>query len=104
MARLPTPIPLPIPRSAPNNFPPPQLAQGGYRACNRLGIEACTSPVLKISFETAASFLVSATLHGDVDALTSPAARIILGRPVGVGTGAIELVQDMAARPEQLAC
>ena len=104
MARLPTPKPLPKPRTAPNNFPPPQHAQGGYRACNRLGIEACTSPFLKISFETAASFLVSATLHGDVDALTSPAARIILGRPVGVGTGAIELVQDMAARPEQLAC
>lgn len=93
---------------APSHRPQPLYLrpnpQGGYRACNRLGIEACTSPFLKISFETAASFLVSATLHGDVDALTSPAARIVLGRPVGVGTGAIELVQDMQARPEQLAC
>ena len=80
--------------------------QGGYRACNRIGITACTSPFLKISFETAASFLVSATLHGDVDALTSPAARIVLGRTVGVGTGCLELVQDMEAqaRPAQLAC
>lgn len=25
---------------------------GGYRACNRLGIESSTSPFLKISFET----------------------------------------------------
>ncbi len=90
------------PTAAPHH--PCSHPQGGYRACNRLGIEACTSPFLKISFETAASFLVSATLHGDVDALTSPAARIVLGRPVGVGTGAIELVQDMQARPEQLAC
>lgn len=80
--------------------------QGGYRACNRIGIEACTSPFLKISFETAASFLVSATLHGDVDSLTSPAARIVLGRPVGVGTGCLDLVQNMgaAAQAAQVAC
>lgn len=82
----------------------PSPSQGGYRACNRIGINACTSPFLKISFETAASFLVSATLHGDVDALTSPAARIVLGRTVGVGTGCLELVQNMEARPAQLAC
>jgi DNA-directed RNA polymerase I subunit RPA1 len=76
---------------------------GGYRACNRIGIEASTSPFLKISFETAASFLVSATLHGDVDPLTSPAARIVLGRPVGVGTGSMELVQALNAVPAPLA-
>ena len=85
-------------------LPRPPPSQGGYRACNRLGIEACTSPFLKISFETAASFLVSATLHGDVDDLTSPAARIVLGRPVGMGTGCLELVLDMGAAPAQLAC
>ena len=85
-------------------LPPLPPLQGGYRACNRIGINACTSPFLKISFETAASFLVSATLHGDVDALTSPAARIVLGRTVGVGTGCLELVQNMEARPAQLAC
>ena len=67
-------------------------------------MEACTSPLLKITFETAASFLVSATLHGDIDTLTSPAARIVLGRPVGVGTGSLDLVQNMHARPAQLAC
>ena len=76
---------------------------GGYRACNRIGIEASTSPFLKISFETAASFLVSATLHGDIDPLTSPAARIVLGRPVGVGTGSIELVQMLDSVPAPLA-
>ncbi|GAB4821149.1 hypothetical protein N2152v2_008195, partial [Parachlorella kessleri] len=76
---------------------------GGYRACNRLGIESSTSPFLKISFETAARFLVDATLHGDIDALTSPAARIVLGQPPRVGTGAIELVQKMDVHPVQLA-
>lgn len=84
----------------------PPHPQGGYRACNRIGIDSCTSPFLKISFETAASFLVSATLHGDVDSLTSPAARIVLGRPVGVGTGCLDLVQNMgaAAQAAQVAC
>lgn len=67
---------------------------GGYRACNRIGIEASTSPFLKISFETAASFLVSATLHGDVDPLSSPAARIVVGRPVKMGTGSMDLIQE----------
>jgi len=76
---------------------------GGYRACNRIGIEASTSPFLKISFETAASFLVSATLHGDIDPLTSPAARIVLGRPVGMGTGSMELVQTLDSIPAPLA-
>lgn len=93
-----------LPHRAPPASPSPP--QGGYRACNRIGIEACTSPFLKISFETAASFLVSATLHGDVDSLTSPAARIVLGRPVGVGTGCLDLVQDInsSAKAVQVAC
>ncbi len=80
--------------SAPPALPlAPSPRQGGYRACNRMGIESSTSPFLKITFETAAQFLIRATLHGDVDPLTSPASRIVLGRPVGVGSGACELVQ-----------
>jgi DNA-directed RNA polymerase I subunit RPA1 len=71
---------------------------GGYRACNRTGIEASTSPFLKITFETAAAFLVSATLHGDVDPLTSPAARIVLGQPVRAGTGSMDLIQRLGAK------
>jgi DNA-directed RNA polymerase I subunit RPA1 len=69
--------------------------QGGHRPCNRLGIEASASPLLRVSFETAASFLAEATLRGEPDALRSPAARIVVGRPVGVGTGACELLQSM---------
>ncbi len=34
-----------------------QTQAGGYRACNRIGIESSTSPLLKMSFETAAKFL-----------------------------------------------
>ncbi|KAF8073189.1 rpa1 [Scenedesmus sp. PABB004] len=53
---------------------------GGYRACNRLGIDCETSPLLKMSFETAAKFLMDAALTGDGDALTSPAARLVVGQ------------------------
>eukprot|EP00201_Polytomella_parva_P014628 CAMPEP_0175069470 /NCGR_PEP_ID=MMETSP0052_2-20121109/18211_1 /TAXON_ID=51329 ORGANISM="Polytomella parva, Strain SAG 63-3" /NCGR_SAMPLE_ID=MMETSP0052_2 /ASSEMBLY_ACC=CAM_ASM_000194 /LENGTH=1785 /DNA_ID=CAMNT_0016336545 /DNA_START=347 /DNA_END=5704 /DNA_ORIENTATION=- len=69
--------------------------QGGYRAMNRMGIESSVSPFLKMSFETAAHFLTDATLHGSVDALKSPASRICVGRVVELGTGAVELVQQV---------
>lgn len=60
-------------------------------------------PTLSPPPSAAARFLVDATLHGDIDALTSPAARIVLGQPARVGTGALELVQKMDATPVQLA-
>lgn len=69
--------------------------QGGYRPCNRLGIETTVSPFLKISFETAAHFLTEATLRGGHDDLASPAARIVVGRPVELGTGCFELLQNL---------
>ena len=68
---------------------------GGYRACNRLGIETSTSPLLKMSFETAASFLISATLHRDEDPLTSAAARLVVGRPIFAGTGSMDILQTV---------
>ncbi|GLC72049.1 hypothetical protein PLESTF_001198600 [Pleodorina starrii] len=69
--------------------------QGGYRACNRIGIETSVSPFLKMSFETAAHFLTDATLRGSVDELKSPAARLCVGRVVELGTGSVELVQNI---------
>ena len=69
--------------------------RGGYSPCNRLGIDSSASPLLRVSFETAASFLAAATLSGEADALRSPAARIALGRPVGVGTGCFGLRQRL---------
>ena len=63
------------------------LLQGGYRACSRLGIDSNASPFLKISFETATAFLTEATLRGAHDDLSSPAARLVLGRVVESGTG-----------------
>ncbi|KAJ7566178.1 hypothetical protein O6H91_02G091400 [Diphasiastrum complanatum] len=71
--------------------------QGGYRPCNRVGINASPSPFLKMSFETATSFLTDASLQGQTDHLRSPSARIVLGQPVQVGTGTFDLLQCVDA-------
>ncbi|KAL3142271.1 hypothetical protein ABBQ38_002614 [Trebouxia sp. C0009 RCD-2024] len=68
---------------------------GGYRACNRMGIESSTSTFLKISFETAAHFLTDATMKGTTDDLTSPASRLVVGRVVEMGTGCFSLEQNL---------
>lgn len=52
-------------------------AQGGFRPLNRLGMESNTSPWLKMTFETCLHFLSSAAQFGDIDRMTSPAARLV---------------------------
>ena len=64
---------------------------GGYRPCNRMGIDSSTSPLLKMSFETAARFLTDASLAGAADTLRSPAARLCLGQVTEVGTGCCDI-------------
>ncbi|WVO12596.1 hypothetical protein L204_100201 [Cryptococcus depauperatus] len=64
---------------------------GGYRPFNRTGISTKSSPLLKASFETTVSFLSEATLHGDFDDLSSPAAKIVMGKPSGSGTGSFDI-------------
>jgi DNA-directed RNA polymerase I subunit RPA1 len=71
------------------------MQQGDYRPCSRAGMETCTSPLLKMSFETAAAFLVDATLKGSVDELESPSAKIVLGQVVEMGTGSFGLRFDV---------
>eukprot|EP00879_Flechtneria_rotunda_P019031 GHRR01019981.1.p1 GENE.GHRR01019981.1~~GHRR01019981.1.p1 ORF type:complete len:960 (+),score=400.61 GHRR01019981.1:550-3429(+) len=66
--------------------------QGGYRACNRLGIDSEISPLLKMSFETAAKFLMEAALMGGCDNLASPAARLVVGQVAEVGTGCCKVL------------
>ena len=67
--------------------------QGGVRPCTRGGAASGASPLLRASFETAASFLAAATLAGETDDLRSPAARIVVGAPVRLGAGAVEVLQ-----------
>lgn len=64
------------------------------RACNRLGIDSTTSPLLKMTFETAAKFLTDAALTNGSDSLTSPAARLVVGAVTEVGTGCCQLLHE----------
>lgn len=64
------------------------------RACNRLGIDSTTSPLLKMSYETAAKFLTDAALTGSTDSLASPSARLVVGAVTEVGTGCCQLLHE----------
>lgn len=65
---------------------------GGYRALNRTGMaQTPASPLLQMTFETTLSFLRTAALTGDTDSLTAPSARLVLGLPVNLGTGSLQV-------------
>ncbi|KAK8562107.1 hypothetical protein V6N13_148766 [Hibiscus sabdariffa] len=69
---------------------------GKYRPMSRLGgIAESISPFSKMSFETAARFIVEAARHGLVDNLETPSSRICLGLPVKMGTGSFGLMQKV---------
>ncbi|EMD40913.1 hypothetical protein CERSUDRAFT_131304 [Gelatoporia subvermispora B] len=65
---------------------------GGYKPFNRKGISTNPSPLLKASYETTASFISDATLHGDFDDLTTPSGNIVMGRLNLTGTGVFDVV------------
>lgn len=69
---------------------------GGYRPMSRVGgISESVSPLSKMSFETAAKFIVEAAYHGEVDSLETPSSRVCLGLPVKMGTGSFDLMQKL---------
>ncbi|PSS35416.1 hypothetical protein PHLCEN_2v1571 [Hermanssonia centrifuga] len=68
---------------------------GGYKPFNRSGISTNPSPLLKASYETTASFLSDATLHGDFDDLTTPSGNIVVGRLNLTGTGVFDVVMPV---------
>ena len=68
--------------------------QGGYRPFNRGGIANHASPILKMSFETSMHFLSSACHDVQMDSLKSPAAAIVVGKLVPVGTGVFDIIND----------
>ena len=74
--------------------------EGGYKPFNRIGIESSVSPFAKMSFETTFHFLTDATLRGDMDALQSPSARLVMGKVVRGGTGAFEILQPLVTSNE----
>lgn len=64
---------------------------------NRMGMESNVSPFQKMSFETTMHFLKSACISGDVDTLSSPSARLVVGKPVVGGTGSFDILQPLTA-------
>ena len=68
--------------------------QGGYRPFNRGGMANHSSPILKMSFETSMGFLSAACNNVQMDSLKSPAAAIVVGKLVRVGTGVFDVLND----------
>jgi len=50
---------------------------------------------MKMSFETTVGFLKDAVLENDWDDLKNPSARLVVGRPSKVGTGAFDVLMPV---------
>ena len=69
--------------------------KGGFSAFNRKGLSTSASPLMKMSFETTASFLTDAVLNGDWDDLRNPSAKIVTGNTSHVGTGSFDVLMPV---------
>jgi DNA-directed RNA polymerase I subunit RPA1 len=69
---------------------------GGYTPMNRMGMMACSSPFLQMSFETTCTFLTKAAQEGLIDNHNSPSASIVLGTAPKVGTGCFDLMLPLS--------
>lgn len=68
---------------------------GTFQPLSRRGIEASSSPLQQISFESSLMFLKSAVLRAKSDTLTSPSAKLMLGQYCKSGTGAFQLIHKL---------
>ena len=68
---------------------------GSIRPLNRFGMASQSSPMQKITFETAGKFLVDSIVSGTNDDLSNPSSRISLGLPVKQGTGSFQVYQNL---------
>jgi DNA-directed RNA polymerase subunit A" len=74
-------------------------ADGGIRAIGRHGVSAEKESVLsRAAFEITVSHLLHASKRGETDRLGGVAENIIVGQPVNLGTGAVELVMKKSAK------
>jgi DNA-directed RNA polymerase I subunit RPA1 len=53
------------------------------------------SPFLQMSYETTCGFLTSAILSKDFDTISSPSARLVVGKVTEGGTGSFEILQPL---------
>jgi len=76
-------------------------ADGTVRAIGRHGVSGEKSSVLsRAAFEITVNHLLLASQRGESDELNGVAENIIVGQPVKLGTGAIELVMN-TKKPKQ---
>ena len=72
---------------------------GIVRAIGRHGVSGEKSSVLsRAAFEITVNHLLMASQRGEIDDLNGVAENIIVGQPVSLGTGAVELVMGMGHR------
>ena len=67
--------------------------QGKYRSFSRVGISYCSSPLLKMTYETTLQFLMEACETKSIDKGNTPSSRIMLGQPPKCGTGSFDIFQ-----------
>ena len=74
-------------------------ADGGIRAIGRHGVSAKKESVLsRAAFEITVAHLLQAARRGEIDKLGGVAENIIVGQPVNLGTGAVELVMKRSKK------
>jgi DNA-directed RNA polymerase subunit A" len=67
--------------------------EGDIRAIGRHGISGKKSSVLaRAAFEITAAHLLHAAITGETDELKGVAENIIVGQPITLGTGAVNLI------------
>ncbi|XP_047991177.1 DNA-directed RNA polymerase I subunit RPA1 [Leguminivora glycinivorella] len=64
---------------------------GVFEPMSRKGMEASTSPLQQMSFESSIVFLKEAVLNAKVDKITSASSCLMLGQPCRCGTGAFDV-------------
>jgi DNA-directed RNA polymerase subunit A" len=76
-------------------------ADGSIKAIGRHGVSGEKSSVLsRAAFEITVNHLLQASRRGEIDGLGGVAENIIVGQPVNLGTGAVELVMKRTAKKE----
>ena len=74
-------------------------ADGTIKAIGRHGVSAEKESVLsRAAFEITVSHLLQASRRGEIDKLEGVAENIIVGQPVNLGTGAVELVMQRKSK------
>jgi DNA-directed RNA polymerase I subunit RPA1 len=68
---------------------------GGYRACNRQGMENAASPLLQMSYETSMKFCTTAGVEGLTDNLQSPTGSIVIGSAPQLGSNSFTVHSEI---------